>query len=305
MTEQGSEPAEADMDTGPIRIPEDLGGPAGGYGGLPGSGGFAENPTPPSGYPSAWPHAVSPLLPPVPLVPPPPVAPAAAAPPPASPLPPLGSPRKERESVVALFLVHMFPIGHLPVATDKPAQQLPLPAGAASLGPFSHPDIRLLVDDQSLTNVTAGFRRSPNAPSRPIPPEMTEDYAPYGHASESAWERRFVADEGELGPEYVWPPSVPAEAIMLAEDTFLDRFGPPYGRVFYEDGTRFPERALPPGWLELGYRRYRVVRRVPMWRSEAAQWFGQPGGAVRYRAPRGADELVTLGYLAEVKGEDR
>lgn len=284
MSEQGSEPAEEDLDTGPIN--------------LAANGGFEDGPTPPSGYPAAWPHAVSPLLPPVPLAPPPP-APAPQPPSPA-PLPPLGSPRTERESVVALFRVHMFPIGHLPIAADKPALQLPLPAGAASLGPFAHPDIRLLVDDQSLTNVTAGFRRSPNAPPRPVPDEMTEGYEPYGRASESAWERRFIAAEGV---DYVWPPLDPGKPIMLEEGVYLDHFGPAYGRVFAADGTPFAERALPPEWLDQEYRRYRVARRVPMWVSEAPQWFGQPGGGTRYRGPLGADELVTLGYLAEVKGD--
>jgi len=301
VSEQGSEPAEADMDTGPIQLPDD---PASPYGGLESAAGFDEVPTPPSGYPAAWPHAVSPLLPPTPLAPPPPAppAPAAAAPPPSS-LPPLGSPRTERDSVVALFLVHMFPIGHLPVAADKPALQLPLPAGAASLGPFAHPDMRLLVDDQALTNVTAGFRRSPIAPPRDVPPEVTFGYDPYARATESAWERRFITD-GPDGPDYVWPPFDAGAPIMLESDTFLDHLGPPYGRVFFRDRTQFSERGLPPGWLEEEYRRYRVVRRVPMWRAEAAQWFGQPGGGTRYRAPLGADELVTLGYLAEVKGED-
>ena len=158
-SEAGSEPVEADHDTGPIQLP--------GYG-LTDSDAFEEAPTPPSGSPSAWPHAVSPLLPPFPLppappVPPPPVAgppPPVAGPPPnpgsPAPLPPRGSPRTERGSVVALFLVHMFPIGHLPVAMDKPARQLPLPDDPEGFPPNDHPDARLIFDDQALTNVTAG-----------------------------------------------------------------------------------------------------------------------------------------------------
>ena len=46
MSEQGSEPAGADMDTGPIRLPED---PASPYGGVAASTGFDDVPTPPSG----------------------------------------------------------------------------------------------------------------------------------------------------------------------------------------------------------------------------------------------------------------
>ncbi|WP_290053414.1 TNT domain-containing protein [Amycolatopsis solani] len=305
-----TEPSEAggdDLDTGPVRLP-----------GLP-----EDAPTPPSGSPAAWPHAVSPLLPPFPLppappmpaAPPPPVSPAPLAPAPVSPapVPPLGSPRTERESVVALFLVHMFPIGHLPIAMDKPARQLPLPDDdPEGFGPNDHPDARLIFDDQALTNVTAGFRRSPTARSRPVPRHLTEGYVPYAHATQAVWIRRFVVGHSDLGPEYAWPPgdhypegSVDhGEPVMVPMNTVLDRFGPAYGRVFFADGTPFAERSLPPGMLDAEYRRYVVVRAVPMWRSETANWFGQVGGGTRYRALLAADELVTLGYLAEAKGEE-
>jgi nicrotizing toxin Mtb-like protein len=315
-SEAGSEPVEADLDTGPIRLPE--------YG-LTDSGAFEEAPTPPSGTPAAWPHAVSPLLPPFPLAPAPPapVPPAPAGPPPPVagpppnpgspvPLPALGSPRTERGSVVALFLVHMFPIGHLPVAMDRPALQLPLPEDPDGFGPNDHPDARLIFDDQALTNVTAGFRRSPTAPPRPVPRHLTDGYVPYARATQAVWIRRFVVGHSELGPEYAWPPGdhYPegcvdhGEPVMVPMNTVLDRFGPAYGRVFFADGTPFAERSLPPGMLDAEYRRYVVVRAVPMWRSETANWFGQVGGGTRYRALLAADELVTLGYLAEAKGEE-
>src|SRR3954469_13686396 len=130
-SEAGSEPVEADLDTGPIRLPE--------YG-LTDSGGFEEAPTPPSGNPAAAPHAGSPRLPPflLPPAPPAPVPPAPAGPPPPVagpppnpgspvPLPALGSPRTEGGSRAALFVVPMCPIGRLPVAMGRPALQVPLP----------------------------------------------------------------------------------------------------------------------------------------------------------------------------------
>ncbi|WP_446680224.1 WXG100-like domain-containing protein, partial [Amycolatopsis pithecellobii] len=73
--------------------------------------------------------------------------------------PPLGAPRQERASIVALFLVHMFPIGHLPVATVRPARQLPLPAPeldyAAGLRfpPHDHPRSDLIDSTDALANV--------------------------------------------------------------------------------------------------------------------------------------------------------
>ena len=302
----------SDPDTGDFGLPE-----SGAYG-LPGSGyglpepGEEDDPTPPSGFASGQ-YAVSPLLPPVPL-PPPPAPPSPVPPQPAAgqPQPPLGSPRTERESVVTLFLAYMFPIGHLPVATDRPALQLPLPPGGH--GPYDHPDSELLSvgDAAALAHILARFRRKPTELPQLVPSKLIEDYYPFGHASEAVWARRFVVGTGPYGLEYLWPPEEqypegsidPPVPVILEEGTLLDRFGPVFGRVFAVDETPFEDRSLPPGMLSQEYRRYWVVRPVPMWRSESAQWFGQPGGGTRYRAVLGAEELVTLGFLAEFAGED-
>jgi hypothetical protein len=70
--------------------------------------------------------------------------------------------------------------------------------------------------------------------------------------------------------------------------------------VFAADGTAFAQRSLPPAHKDGGYRRYRVVRPLPVWRAVSAAWFGQPGGGVRYRTTHSAIELVALGYLEEI-----
>jgi hypothetical protein len=75
--------------------------------------------------------------------------------------------------------------------------------------------------------------------------------------------------------------------------------------VFAAAGTPFAQRSLPPAHLEHGYRCYRVLRPVPVWRSVSAAWFAQSGGGVRYRTTHSALELVALGYLADVTGEAR
>lgn len=265
-----TDPSEAG--TGPIRLPVEY-----------------DAPTPPHGArapyaPSPWPPSVAPLRVPFP-------------PKPAAP-PPMGALRTERESVIALFLVHMFPIGHLPVAMGKPARQLPLPDGGS--GPQDHPEADVLDDLDALSHVSSGFRRSPTTPAAVPPPELTRGHHPWGEMSEEDWKERFMTGTG-----YLWPSdSVPATPTMLEAGTHLDRFGDQHGRVFAEDATLFPMRSLPPDQAG-AYRRYRVVRPLPVWRSVTAGWFGQPGGGVRFRTVLGADELVTLGFLADVTGEVR
>ncbi|MBB4686170.1 TNT domain-containing protein [Amycolatopsis jiangsuensis] len=267
------EPANTDLATGPVRVPAQ-------YGGLL-DGGFDDAPTPPSGL----------------GVPTPPSGTGAVRSP--APRPPVGSPRTDRESVLALFLVHMFPLGHLPVAADRPERQLP--ARAHRYPPADHPESVLLDDTAVLGYVGQGFRRSPTPPADPEPPSaVLEGYRPPGGAE---WESRFVA-----GAEYVWPSAADSsdgepEAVVLPEGTLLDRFGGEHGRVFAPEGTPFTQRSLPPAALRSGYRRYRVEKPVPMWLSRSAEWFGQPGGGLRYRAVLAADELVTLGFLADITRE--
>ncbi|GAA4541307.1 TNT domain-containing protein [Amycolatopsis samaneae] len=285
MTEPPSSPVPGDteVETGPVQVPPQ-------YGGLLDSRGFDEVPTPPSGFgaPAPWPQAVSAAIPPPPLPPVAPVAPVAPRPPAPPGRPPLGAPRTERESVVALFLVHLFPIGHLPVATDRPARQLPLPGDAGAVGPFDHPDTELLDDTSAFENVRAGFRRSATAPSATPPADLIGDHEPASGTEERDWPRAGSWSE---------------EPVLLPEGALLDRFGGAEGRVFAVDGTPFARRSLPPSAVDGGYRRYRVTRPVPMWRSVSPAWFGQPGGGTRLRAVLGADELVTLGFLADVTAD--
>ncbi|MFD2813230.1 glycohydrolase toxin TNT-related protein [Prauserella oleivorans] len=230
---------------------------------------------------------------------------------------PVGAPRQERESIVALFLVHMFPIGHLPVASDRPARQLPVPARDDAtpvrlrcFPPHDHPRSAVVDSGQALAWLRQGWRQPAPPPAEvlPCPPDaLRQGYDPLGGLHEREWDSRYLAEDGER-VEYVWPPgerypeggTAEGEPELLAEGTLLDRFGTAHGRVFAPDGTPFAQRSLPPSYLEAGYRRYRVVREVPMWRTVSAGWFGQPGGGVRYRSVYSAAELVHLGYLADV-----
>ncbi|GAB3585593.1 hypothetical protein GCM10027445_63300 [Amycolatopsis endophytica] len=231
--------------------------------------------------------------------------------------PPMGAPRQEQETIVALFRVHMFPIGHLPVAADKPARQLPVPpcevdfAPGLRFPPHDHPRSDLIETEDALAKVQAGYGRLPS-PSAPPPAELLAGYDPLGGLPERDWDRRFLAGKRREVAEYAWPPgerypeggSAEGEPEVLAEGTVIDRFGDPRGRVFAPDGTAFASRSLPPPAREAGYRRYRVLRDLPVWRAVSAPWFGQPGGGERYRGVYSADELVTLGYLADITFEE-
>ncbi|HJQ45758.1 MAG TPA: TNT domain-containing protein [Amycolatopsis sp.] len=240
-----------------------------------------------------------------------------ARPEPPRPVPPVGVPRRERESIVALFLVHMFPIGHLPVPAERPARQLPVPpqevdyAPGLRFPPHDHPDSALIDSSDALEKVRAGLSRLPTLPTSP-PPALTEGYDPLGGLHERDWDRRFLVGLRDSVPEYAWPPgevypeggSAEGQPELLPEGTTLDRFGDITGRVFAPEGTPFAHRSLPASALDAGYRRYRVLREVPMWRAVSAGWFGQPGSGVRYRAIYSADELVSMGYLADVTFEE-
>lgn len=222
-----------------------------------------------------------------------------------------------KDDDLALFLVHLFPLGHMPKPANRPEQQLPRPraeldyAAGLRFPPHDHPKSALITGYP-----VAPVPRTPGlAADHPAVLALIPDYDPLGGAHERDWERRFLArPAGDGRPaEYAWPPAElcpeggvdpdGAEPIVLAVGSLLDRFGGRDGRVFAVDGTPFTERGLPPEMLGHGYHRFRVARELPVWRTVAAPWFGQAGGGVRFRTTHAAAELVALGFLVEV-GED-
>lgn len=247
------------------------------------------------------------------------------APPPAQqqpqPQPALGTQRQDRQTVVALFLVHMFPIGHLPKARSEPARQLPPPpaesdfAAGLRFEPHDHPDSDVITADAALPGAVS----RPPAPSEAeglaadhrVVAELCAGYDPLAEMNERDWDRRYLVKPDESAPEFAWPPGElypeggcqDGEPVMLAVGTVIDRFGGAAGRVFAEDGTAYRKRSLPPTHLDARYHRYRVLRELPMWRAVSAGWFGQPGSGVRLRAVYPAGDLVALGYLEDVTAQ--
>jgi hypothetical protein len=240
------------------------------------------------------------------------------------------APVKERDESLALFWVHMFPIGHMPVAAARPERQLPAPpeeldyAAGLRFEPGDHPRSDLVDSAERRAALREGVvQLEPSAALPADAPEVTalaEDHDPLGGENERDWDRRYLVRFGSVtahgisrdGVEFAWPPgeqypeggSAEGEAEVLDEGAELDRFGRWEGRVFAAAGTPFAQRSLPPAHLEQGYRRYRVLRPLPVWRAVSAAWFAQAGGGVRYRTTHSALELVALGYLADITVEE-
>jgi hypothetical protein len=239
-----------------------------------------------------------------------------------------GGPTDPQDTPDVLFWVHMFPMGHMPVRSERPARQLPPPpaemdyAPGLRFGPSDHPEHHRVESWWRLDELRAGV--PPLEPQPGLPADdprvavLAEGHDPLGGQHERDWDRRYLVRLGSVtaqgitseGQEYAWPPgeihpeggSAPGEPEMLAEGTVIDRFGAPDGRVFSLDGTEFARRSLPHGYLGAGYHRYRVTRPVPAWRSVSAAWFGQSGGGERYRTTYSAAELLALGYLSDITG---
>lgn len=225
--------------------------------------------------------------------------------------------RASRAPAVVAFVLHQFPIGHMPMAAGHASRQLPPPnddqTPHSCFPPQDHPRSDLVSDADALTRVRSGEARPERIDeAQRAPEELTSGHDPWGELSEFEWERAYVArpapEASRRGAEHVWPPADrfpeggvgPGEPIVLEPDTALDCFGDAEGRVLYAETASFAQRCLPPEYLERAYRRYRVMRPLPVWRTAAAPWFGQSGGASRYRTTYPIADLTALGHLVEL-----
>jgi hypothetical protein len=226
---------------------------------------------------------------------------------------------EERETVIAIWLVRMFPIGHMPIAADRPSRQLPPPspefdyAAGMRFEPNDHPESARIDDGEALAWAREGGDAVKSG--EPQEHELTDGHDPLAGQNERDWDRRFVVRAGSgrdsLDTEYAWPPSelfpegttAPGEPEILEPGKVIDRFGTPEGRVFAAVDTTFTQRSLPPSHVNAEYRRYRVLKPLPVWRGISAAWFGQSGGGVRFRTTQSALDLIALGYLTEESDE--
>jgi hypothetical protein len=173
---------------------------------------------------------------------------------------------------------------------------------------FFHGDRRLgperLATSGELGRILRGYRRLGGLPARAFLVRF--------------WDR--TARSGKGGWRPAAHPGPPAAGwrqrrieVRLVPGRWLDRFGPPAGRVLSPYGTPFARRALPPASLAgrpalaCDYYAYQVTRAFRVDARRAARWFRQPGGGLRYHlsgrlvphSPAGitVNWLVTHGYL--------
>ncbi|AOS65495.1 TNT domain-containing protein [Actinoalloteichus hymeniacidonis] len=212
------------------------------------------------------------------------------------------------------FTMSLFPLGHMPVPSARPARQLPVPPRETDFAP----GIRFPPQDHPQSDLV-DLRQSSGRDNEPTgveengcPARLREGHDSLGDLNERVWDRRFLvraAPSDHSGPaEYAWPPGelfregaadpAGSEAAILPVGTRLDRLGTPHGRVFAEADTKFAARSLPPEYADRPYTQYVVQKPLPAWRAVSAPWFAQPGGGLRFRLTQSAVELVQAGYLA-------
>ncbi len=311
-----------------------------GYGGVAPPGGSAQSPRGFGGPP--YPGAAQPGNPPGRGAPPGAAGgagapwPGAPQPPPQHPAPQQPAPQQpgdgrrplrnnERDSAVVAFVLHQFPLGHMPVSSARPSEQWSGAGGVTEseppgFPPGDHPSSHLaeramfVRGNGHIAGTGRDSGREPEATARSIPEELLEDYDPLGKdpgLSEYEWELRYGSrGTADTGGHYDWPAwhGYPdngvegGEPVVLEPGTVLDRLGEEHGRVLAPEGTSFAARALPPEFGSRSYRRYRVARALPVWRGLSVSWFEQPGGGVRYRATHPVVELVASGALLELDG---
>ncbi|NUP11308.1 MAG: glycohydrolase toxin TNT-related protein, partial [Polyangiaceae bacterium] len=109
-----------------------------------------------------------------------------------------------------------------------------------------------------------------------------------------------------------WPPDrgfASVQGSTLQPGHQIDRYGGytdesgrfrDRGTFVADTGTPYEQRALPDGSNQKPYRRYEVVRPIPVQSGPAAPWFGQPGGGTQHELPDSVENLTAQGYLREV-----
>ncbi|SEQ72409.1 TNT domain-containing protein [Lentzea albida] len=198
------------------------------------------------------------------------------------------------------FMAVFLSAGRAPRLAPKPARQLPPPPQTEEqpvprFAPGDHPQA-IDLSAPKPSKHSEGLRKD-----HPIVQELLEGHDPLAGMHERDWEGLFLHEDGTprwpLEREGGYEDSLPEVLEAGAE---LDRFGTPEGRVLNVAGTPFAQRSLPPRAAAEGYRRYRVEKDLPVHRTISAPWFGQPGGASRYRTTYPVADLVALGYLTEI-----
>lgn len=151
-----------------------------------------------------------------------------------------------------------------------------------------------------------GAARPPLAPKTPpvarVPPERKAVYR------DDLDESYFDPKTGEL----TWPDGKTAGTFpkgfdkngsfrdVLEPGQVIDRYGSESGRFLSPAGTPYEQRALPYDASRMDYRKYRIMKPLPVESGKAQPYFGQAGGGRQYMTDMAVDDLVADGYLVEI-----
>lgn len=113
----------------------------------------------------------------------------------------------------------------------------------------------------------------------------------------------FDPDSGALRwPEHHGFASGTAKPGMLSKGTIIDRFGGPNGNFTSPSGETFSTRALPYDPSKMPYKKYEVLRDLPVTEGKIAPFFDQPGGGTQYVTEKSIQQLLDANppFLKEI-----
>ena len=126
-------------------------------------------------------------------------------------------------------------------------------------------------------------------------------------ADDGSAKPQLAIDSSALGGMYAGEPTI----TEFQPGRTFDRFGGRYddkgnftdqGKFAAPIDVPFENRALPDSSLNSPYRQYEVLKPIPgVNAGPASPWFGKPGMGTQYQLPMSIDELVTQGYIKQIK----
>ncbi|MGV1006097.1 MAG: TNT domain-containing protein [Candidatus Nanopelagicales bacterium] len=140
------------------------------------------------------------------------------------------------------------------------------------------------------------------APSPPYPPDTNEINGTNGNGA-------VYPNDDDPAKPYAIPGTVVSD-VQLPTGLMLGRWGYPGGSYLTPGGTYLAQASLPPSGLVAPYFQFMVANPSALpagfsvEQSQAASWFGQPGGGIQYRVigPNGRDApvqaLLDSGFLS-------
>ena len=108
--------------------------------------------------------------------------------------------------------------------------------------------------------------------------------------------KQFGLGGPKIGKKSIlWPPKdgfVSSRASKLKPGKIIDRYSEfvgvnDTGRFAANKGTSFGKRSLPDNYKDFPLTKYKVLKTINVKAGKAAPWFGQSGGGMQYRLPKG------------------